>query len=79
MSGRPVNFVTKSGWAESWVCIHKVHLPLGPKHLTKVSSYAVATGFLDQTRPDGGDYRHTKFSLSYLMDKPGPGQLFLAM
>ena len=39
----------------------------------------VATGFLDQTRPDGGEYKHTKFSLTYLSSKPGPGQLFLAM
>jgi hypothetical protein len=40
---------------------------------------AVASAFLDQTRPDGGEYKHTKFSLAYLLDQPGPGHLFLAM
>ena len=41
--------------------------------------YKVASGFLDQSKPDGGDYKHTKFSLSYVLDKPSPGHLFLAM
>lgn len=40
---------------------------------------AVATGFLDQTRADGGEYKHTRFSLSYATSAPGPGKLFLAM
>ncbi|EXL55388.1 hypothetical protein FOCG_05999 [Fusarium oxysporum f. sp. radicis-lycopersici 26381] len=40
---------------------------------------AVASGFLDQTEPDGGEYKHTKFSLAYILDKPAPGHLFLAM
>ncbi|PNP83461.1 hypothetical protein FNYG_03024 [Fusarium nygamai] len=39
----------------------------------------VASGFLDQTEPDGGEYKHTKFSLAYILDKPAPGHLFLAM
>jgi len=39
----------------------------------------VATVFLDQTRADGGNYRHTKFSRSYLTRQPSPGHLFLAM
>lgn len=39
----------------------------------------VASGFLDQTLPDGGEYKHTKFSLAYNLDQPGPGHLFLAM
>ncbi|KAF4964685.1 hypothetical protein FSARC_7392 [Fusarium sarcochroum] len=34
---------------------------------------------LDQTEPDGGEYKHTKFSLAYILDKPAPGHLFLAM
>ncbi|KAL3955314.1 hypothetical protein ACCO45_010877 [Purpureocillium lilacinum] len=42
-------------------------------------SLLVASGFLDQTQPDGGDYLHTKFSQAYLLDEPGPGHLFLAM
>lgn len=39
----------------------------------------MATGFLDQTDPDGGEYKHTKFSKAYLLSTPGPGHLFLAM
>lgn len=39
----------------------------------------VATGFLNQERPDGGAYLHTKFSRAYLLSNPGPGHLFLAM
>ncbi|KAK0639234.1 S-adenosyl-L-methionine-dependent methyltransferase [Cercophora newfieldiana] len=39
----------------------------------------VASGFLDQTFPNGGEYKHTKFSLAYLLDQPSPGHLFLAM
>ncbi|KAM0074320.1 hypothetical protein ACKRZS_013638 [Fusarium odoratissimum] len=42
-------------------------------------SLLVASGFLDQTEPDGGEYKHTKFSLAYILDKPAPGHLFLAM
>ncbi|KND88464.1 Sterigmatocystin 8-O-methyltransferase [Tolypocladium ophioglossoides CBS 100239] len=42
-------------------------------------SLLVASGFLDQTRHDGGDYMHTKFSRAYLLDEPGPGHLFLSM
>ncbi|KAH8891973.1 S-adenosyl-L-methionine-dependent methyltransferase [Thozetella sp. PMI_491] len=47
--------------------------------LERMGRILVATGFLDQTRPDGGDYRHTKFSMSYLLEKPSPGHLYLAM
>jgi hypothetical protein len=47
--------------------------------LTKSLIHKVATGFLDQTRADGGEYKHTKFSLSYITTNPGPGHLFLAM
>ncbi|KAK0630863.1 S-adenosyl-L-methionine-dependent methyltransferase [Bombardia bombarda] len=28
---------------------------------------------------DGGDYKHTKFSLAYLLEQPSPGHLFLAL
>ncbi|RKL45800.1 hypothetical protein BFJ72_g3345 [Fusarium proliferatum] len=42
-------------------------------------SLLVASGFLDQTEPDGGEYKHTKFSLAYILDEPAPGYLFLAM
>lgn len=38
----------------------------------------VATGFLNQTRSDGGDYKHSKFSQAYVL-KPGPGMLFKTM
>jgi hypothetical protein len=38
----------------------------------------VGTGFLDQTRSDGGDYVHTKFSKAYIT-APGPGKFFQAM
>ncbi|KAJ4322376.1 hypothetical protein N0V84_004847 [Fusarium piperis] len=49
-------------------------------HATGVQdSLLVASGFLDQTEPDGGHYKHTKFSLAYILDKPAPGHLFLAM
>jgi len=49
--------------------------------LERMARILVATGFLDQTLPDGGDYKHTKFSLSYITSTPGPGpgKLFLAM
>ncbi|KAM7219617.1 O-methyltransferase domain containing protein [Rhypophila decipiens] len=47
--------------------------------LERMGRILVATGFLDQTLPDGGEYKHTKFSLAYLLDQPGPGHLFLAM
>ncbi|KAJ6444265.1 Sterigmatocystin 8-O-methyltransferase [Purpureocillium lavendulum] len=47
--------------------------------LERMSRVLVASGFLDQTRHDGGDYLHTKFSRAYLLDEPGPGHLFLAM
>jgi hypothetical protein len=53
-------------------------------HISKIKNWLcwyllVATGFLDQTRRDGGDYKHTKFSLSYLPSRLGPGHLFLAI
>lgn len=38
----------------------------------------VGTGFLDQTRYDGGDYKHTKFSAAYIQ-VPGPGKFFQAI
>jgi hypothetical protein len=38
----------------------------------------VATGFLNQTRSDGGDYKHSKFSQAYVLN-PGPGMLFKTM
>ncbi|POR33890.1 Sterigmatocystin 8-O-methyltransferase [Tolypocladium paradoxum] len=44
-----------------------------------LGSKTFASSFLDQTRQDGGDYMHTKFSRAYLLDEPGPGYLFLAM
>ncbi|KAM5354447.1 hypothetical protein ACJ41O_001096 [Fusarium nematophilum] len=47
--------------------------------LERMGRVLVASGFLDQTRPDGGEYKHTKFSLAYILDKPAPGHLFLAM
>ncbi|KAK0386964.1 hypothetical protein NLU13_5277 [Sarocladium strictum] len=47
--------------------------------LERMGRVLVAAGFLEQSRPDGGDYMHTKFSRAYLLDKPGPGHLFLAM
>ncbi|KAK1757099.1 O-methyltransferase B [Echria macrotheca] len=47
--------------------------------LERMARILVATGFLDQTLPTGGAYKHTKFSLSYLLDRPSPGHLFLAM
>ncbi|KAK3322662.1 S-adenosyl-L-methionine-dependent methyltransferase [Apodospora peruviana] len=47
--------------------------------LERMGRVLVASGFLDQTRPDGGEYKHTKFSLAYLLDQPSPGHLFLAM
>ncbi|EEU36493.1 uncharacterized protein NECHADRAFT_81295 [Fusarium vanettenii 77-13-4] len=47
--------------------------------LERMGRVLVASGFLDQTEPDGGEYKHTKFSLAYILDKPAPGHLFLAM
>ncbi|KAK3682769.1 S-adenosyl-L-methionine-dependent methyltransferase [Podospora appendiculata] len=47
--------------------------------LERMGRVLVASGFLDQTRPDGGEYKHTKFSLAYILDRPAPGHLFLAM
>ncbi|RMJ09789.1 hypothetical protein BHE90_013890 [Fusarium euwallaceae] len=47
--------------------------------LERMGRVLVASGFLDQTDPDGGEYKHTKFSLAYILDKPAPGHLFLAM
>jgi hypothetical protein len=48
--------------------------------ISKCCLFTVATGFLDQTRPDGGDYKHTKFSISYIVTPaPGPAKLFLSM
>ncbi|ROT36134.1 S-adenosyl-L-methionine-dependent methyltransferase [Sodiomyces alkalinus F11] len=47
--------------------------------LERMGRVLVAAGFLDQTEPDGGEYKHTKFSLAYILDKPAPGHLFLAM
>ncbi|KAF4948526.1 hypothetical protein FGADI_9590 [Fusarium gaditjirri] len=47
--------------------------------LERMGRVFVASGFLDQTAPDGGEYKHTKFSLVYILDKPAPGHLFLAM
>ncbi|KAF4495588.1 O-methyltransferase B [Fusarium agapanthi] len=47
--------------------------------LERMGRVLVSSGFLDQTEPDGGEYRHTKFSLAYILDKPAPGHLFLAM
>ncbi|KAF5552105.1 O-methyltransferase B [Fusarium mexicanum] len=47
--------------------------------LERMGRVLVASGFLDQTEPDGGEYRHTKSSLAYILDKPAPGHLFLAM
>ncbi|KAH8586527.1 S-adenosyl-L-methionine-dependent methyltransferase [Bisporella sp. PMI_857] len=36
-------------------------------------------GFLGSDLPDGGDYKHTRFSISYPTSQPGPGQLFLSI
>ncbi|KAI1024669.1 hypothetical protein LB503_007306 [Fusarium chuoi] len=47
--------------------------------LERMGRVLVASGFLGQTEPDGGEYKHTKFSLAYILDKPAPGHLFLAM
>ncbi|KAG5816032.1 hypothetical protein H9Q74_011330 [Fusarium xylarioides] len=47
--------------------------------LERMGRVLVASGFLDQTELDGGEYKHTKFSLAYILDKPAPGHLFLAM
>ncbi|KAJ4257388.1 hypothetical protein NW762_008508 [Fusarium torreyae] len=47
--------------------------------LERMGRVLVASGFLDQTEHDGGEYKHTKFSLAYILDKPAPGHLFLAM
>ncbi|KAI1059857.1 hypothetical protein LB506_008780 [Fusarium annulatum] len=47
--------------------------------LERMGRVLVASGFLDQTEPDGGEYKHTKFSLAYILDEPAPGYLFLAM
>ncbi|KAH7235223.1 S-adenosyl-L-methionine-dependent methyltransferase [Fusarium solani] len=47
--------------------------------LERMGRVLVASGFLDQTEPDGGEYKHSKFSLAYILDKPAPGHLFLAM
>ncbi|KAH6900570.1 S-adenosyl-L-methionine-dependent methyltransferase [Thelonectria olida] len=47
--------------------------------LERMGRILVASGFLDQTEPDGGEYKHTKFSLAYILDKPAPGHLYLAM
>ncbi|CCT73670.1 related to O-methyltransferase B [Fusarium fujikuroi] len=47
--------------------------------LERMGRVLVASGFLDQTEPDGGEYKHTKFSLAYILDEPAPGHLFLAM
>ncbi|KAK4455058.1 O-methyltransferase B [Podospora aff. communis PSN243] len=47
--------------------------------LERMGRVLVASGFLDQTLPDGGGYKHTKFSLAYLLDQPSPGHLFIAM
>ncbi|KAI1026851.1 hypothetical protein LB505_000785 [Fusarium chuoi] len=47
--------------------------------LERMGRVLVASGFLDRTEPDGGEYKHTKFSLAYILDKPAPGHLFLAM
>ncbi|KAH7121434.1 O-methyltransferase-domain-containing protein [Dactylonectria macrodidyma] len=47
--------------------------------LERMGRVLVASGFLDQTEPGGGEYKHTKFSLAYILDKPAPGHLFLAM
>ncbi|KAF4442844.1 hypothetical protein F53441_11634 [Fusarium austroafricanum] len=52
---------------------------LGPIISERMGRVLVASGFLDQTEPDGGEYKHTKFSLAYILDKPAPGHLFLAM
>ncbi|RSL68366.1 hypothetical protein CEP54_002842 [Fusarium duplospermum] len=45
----------------------------------RIGRLLVASGFLDQIKPYGGEYKHTKFSLAYILDKPAPGHLFLAM
>lgn len=45
--------------------------------LERMSRILVATGFLDQTRPDGGEYMHTKFSKEYI-NLGGSKALFLA-
>ncbi|RSL56249.1 hypothetical protein CEP53_006842 [Fusarium sp. AF-6] len=47
--------------------------------LERMGRVLVASGFLDQTEPNGGEYMHTKFSLAYILDRPAPGHLFLAM
>ncbi|KAH8660019.1 O-methyltransferase-domain-containing protein [Xylariales sp. PMI_506] len=47
--------------------------------LERMGRILVATGFLEQSGPDGGDFVHTKFSRAYLLDKASPGHLFLAM
>ncbi|KAL2753098.1 hypothetical protein ACRALDRAFT_1083559 [Sodiomyces alcalophilus JCM 7366] len=47
--------------------------------LERMGRVLVVAGFLDQTEEDGGDYKHTKFSRAYVLDKPAPGHLFLAM
>ncbi|KAK3385232.1 hypothetical protein B0H63DRAFT_522574 [Podospora didyma] len=44
--------------------------------LERMGRTLIRAGFLDQTRPDGGEYRHTKFSLAYLLDEPCPGHMF---
>ncbi|KKY13644.1 putative catechol o-methyltransferase [Phaeomoniella chlamydospora] len=50
------------------------------KAANATTSLVVGCGFLEQTRPDGGDYKHTKFSLSYTdVTVPGPGTFFQAM
>ncbi|KAM0433308.1 hypothetical protein ACHAPT_004184 [Fusarium lateritium] len=47
--------------------------------LERMGRVLVASSFLDQTEPDGGKYNHTKSSLAYILDKPTPGHLFLAI
>jgi len=46
--------------------------------LKRILRAVVGTGFLDQVREDGGDYKHTKFSAAYL-EARGPGKFFQAM
>ncbi|TVY35408.1 O-methyltransferase [Lachnellula subtilissima] len=40
--------------------------------LERMGRILVAGGFLNQTREDGGDYMHTKYSLGYITSRPGP-------
>ncbi|PFH62694.1 hypothetical protein XA68_12372 [Ophiocordyceps unilateralis] len=49
--------------------------------LERMARNLVMSGFLQQTRPDGGEYRHSKFSRAYRIDSSGtgPGHLFLVL